>query len=398
MAMKALSGLLAAAALAWGIANVSASSGAPGRPSLLRRMSGPECVEDRFGRSCGGALSIENNDFAISPDGRTAYRAVPYLDANELSALWVYDRNPVTGSLAQKRGTAGCISEGRRKGCVRGRALSFGYDLVVSPDGRNVYAATRDSIAIFDRDPATGDLTQPVGASGCVTSNRRENPSCALARGLGGPITISPDGLNLYDSGGGLAILDRDPLTGALTQKPGPEGLLPVKDGGDLLVSPDGRNVYLAAYEPSRLITFDRAQLTGSLTRVPAPTGCISEQGAGGCRRGREFSIGSLTISPDGRNVYGLGLVATKVGVLVVLDRLPDGTLRQKPGRAGCIGAESGKRCADPFSVGLLAEENDIAISPDGKRVYALEYVGIFEEGYVFTRHPSGRLTKAPGG
>jgi hypothetical protein len=103
-----------------------------------------------------------------------------------------------------------------------------------------------------------------------------------------------------------------------------------------------------------------------------------------------------LTISPDGRNVYGLGWVATKVGVLVILDRLPDGTLMQKQGRAGCIGSDSGKRCADPYSLTFLGGENDLAISADGKQVYALEYDGLFEEGYVFSRHPSGRLTEAP--
>jgi hypothetical protein len=395
---KWLSGILVLAGTVWGIGQAPDTSAAP-HSSIALGKAGVPCIEDRFGHSCGGALSVENDEFVISPDGLSAYRAIPYFGANERSVFWIYDRDPATGSLVQKQGTAGCISDGRRKGCVRGRALSFGYNIVVSPDGRNVYASTQNSIAIFDRDPSTGDLTQPAGASGCITSNQKENPSCALGRGLfSGPIAISPDGLNVYDSGRGLAIFDRDPTTGALTQKPGLEGLVPVKNGGDVLVSPDGANVYVSTYEPERLITFDRAPTTGSLTRVPAPAGCISELGKGGCRRGREFAIGSLTISPDGRNVYGLGWVASKVGALVILDRLPDGTLMQKPGRAGCIGSESGKNCANPFSLTFLGAENDLSISADGTRVYALEYIGIFEEGVVFTRHPSGQLTEAPEG
>ena len=398
MVMKWLSGILVVVGMAWGIGQVSGTSAATRHASISLSKTGVPCIKDRFGHSCGGALSIENDEFVISPDRQNAYRAIPYFGANERSVIWIYDRNPATGSLVQKQGTAGCITEGRRKDCVGGRALSFGHNLVVSPDGRNVYASTENSIAIFDRDPTTGDLTQPAGVSGCITSNQNENPSCALARGLfGGPIAISPDGRNVYSSGRGLAIFDRDPTTGALTQKPGIEGLAPVKEGGDLLVSPDGKNVYLSAYEPDRIITFDRAPSSGSLAQVPAPAGCISERGKGGCRRGRELSPGSLTTSPDGRSVYSLGWVASKVGALVILDRLPDGTLMQKPGRAGCVGSESGKRCANPFSLTFLGGENDLSISADGKRIYALEYRGLFEEGVVFIRHPSGRLTEGPG-
>ena len=392
-----LAGILLLAGTVWGIGQASGTSAAP-RSSISPSKAGVPCIKDRFGHSCGGGLSIENDEFVISPDGQNAYRAIPYFGANERSVFWIYDRDPATGSLVEKQGTAGCISEGRRKGCVRGRAVSFGYNIVVSPDGRNLYASTANSIAIFDRDPATGDLTQPEGALGCITSNQKENPSCALARGLGGAITISSDGLNVYASGRGIAIFDRDPTTGALTQKPGPEGLVQVNNSGDVLVSPDGKNVYMAAYQPERIIAFDRAPSSGSLARVPVPAGCISEQGKGGCRRGRELSPGSLTISPDGRNIYSLGWVATKVGALVILDRLPDGTLMQKPGRAGCIGSESGKSCANPFSLTFLGAENDLSISADGKRVYALEYRGSFEEGVVFTRHPSGRLTEGPEG
>ena len=61
----------------------------------------------------------------------------------------------------------------------------------------------------------------------------------------------------------------------------------------------------------------------------------------------------------------------------------------------GCIGGETRKRCADSGSVGFLGGENDITISADGEHVYGLEYIGAFEEGEVFTRLPSGRLTEA---
>ena len=44
----------------------------------------------------------------------------------------------------------------------------------VSPDGKNVYVAAylgkADGVAVFDREPATGELTQKQGASGCFAT------------------------------------------------------------------------------------------------------------------------------------------------------------------------------------------------------------------------------------
>jgi DNA-binding beta-propeller fold protein YncE len=274
--------------------------------------------------------------------------------------------------------------------------LLSGSDIAISPDGRNVYASTRYSVAIFDRDPPTGELTQPAGIAGCTTSSRKEYLSCSHGRGLGGVgMSISPDGLNVYVGSHPLTVLDRDPATGALTQEPVSEGAKPT--AGDVIVSPDGKNVYVSTYEPYRLITFVRDPATGALTRVSGRAGCISEKGEGGCRRGREFSyVFGLSISQDGRNVYGAasrGLGQGDYGVVTILDRLPDGTLAQKKGRAGCFamfGGE-GEGCARTES---LSEAEDITVSADGKRVYVFDYFSRVPA--VLFRHPSGRLTEHP--
>jgi DNA-binding beta-propeller fold protein YncE len=294
--------------------------------------------------------------------------------------------------MVQKQGTAGCTAQGRRKGCVQGRALRSGYDIAISPDGRNIYASTENSIAIFDRDAATGDLTQPAGAAGCITTRRKENPTCASGRSFFGGVAISPDGLNVYV--GGLAVFDRDPTTGALTQKPGAEEVKP--GAGDAIVSPDGKNVY--AVITDGVETFDRDPAAGALTRVPGRAGCVSEKGKKGCRRGHEFSGAfPLSISPDGRNVYGAtsrGLGQGDYGVLMILDRLPDGTLAQKKGRAGCFamfGGE-GEGCARTESI---SEADDTTVSADGKRVYVFNQYD--SDAAIFFRHPSGRLAEGPG-
>ena len=51
-------------------------------------------------------------------------------------------------------------------------------DVAVSPDGANVYVASiasfsgvSDGVLVFDRNPSTGALTQKAGTSGCVTED-----------------------------------------------------------------------------------------------------------------------------------------------------------------------------------------------------------------------------------
>jgi hypothetical protein len=402
MVAKSVLGIVALAGMLWGVGQVSGSSAAAEHSSLLSETSGVECVKDRGGRLCRPGVGVENSELAISPDGNNGYLIIPFFDAEgKRAALWVYDRNPVTGSLVQKQGTAGCIARGRKKGCARGRALQTGFEIAISPDGRNVYATTGVGIAIFNRDPSTGNLTQPAGPSGCITSYPEENPTCAPGGTLaGGSISISPDGLNVYigsfsGSIGSLAVFDRDPATGALTRKSGSEGAMP--GGSEVIVSPDGKNVYAATFEDG-IKTFDRDLATGALTRVPGRAGCISEKGKGGCRRGHEFAGFGLSISPDGRNVYGAssrGPGQGDYGSLMILDRLPDGTLVQKQGRAGCFamfGGE-GEGCARTESI---SEATDSTVSADGERVYVFSYFA--SSPAIFVRHPSGRLTEGEPG
>lgn len=393
MIAKALSGILVVAGMAFGAGHaLGRTSGA--HASLSAKKPARECMTGRFVRDCGVGITTENRELAISPDGKNAYFTTEFYDNSGEEGIWIFDRNPATGSLVQKQGVLGCVAQARLKGCAQGSGLYDPLEIVVSPDGRNVYASADETVAIFDRDPDTGDLTQPPGAAGCITSDLKKNPTCAPGRGLWGDIAISPDGLNVYVNGGALAIFDRDPKTGALTQKPGSEGARRIGRGGvGVLISPDGRNVYASTERPDRIVTFDRDPTTGTLTRVPGRAGCISEKGKGGCRRAHELVRDGLSISPDGRNVYGaesFGPGAPDYGSLMILNRLPNGTLTQRPGRAGCFQIfGEGERCARAES---LSEAKDSTVSADGKRVYVFNY---YERGAeIFSRHPSGRLTE----
>ena len=76
------------------------------------------------------------------------------------------------GELSQKPGTAGCVSEtGTGGACQNGKALEDALGVAASPDGKSVYVASfaSDAVAVFDRDPGTGALSQKPGTAGCVS-------------------------------------------------------------------------------------------------------------------------------------------------------------------------------------------------------------------------------------
>ena len=101
-----------------------------------------------------------------SPDGTNVYAAA----AGTSNAVSVFNR-AADGTLAQKAGKPGCISDSGTGGaCTTGKALDGPFSVTVSPDGNNVYvaSASSDGVAIFNR-AADGTLTQKTGTDGCIT-------------------------------------------------------------------------------------------------------------------------------------------------------------------------------------------------------------------------------------
>ena len=131
----------------------------------------------------------------------------------------MFARDPATGELSQLPGPAGCVSTDGKEGCTAGRAVNTSHGIVVSPDGRNVYAASElgDAISVFARSRLDGGLAQLPGRWGCLSVSG--GGGCGLVRGLVTPIglTASPDGRSIYATSesamyGGVAILRRLPL------------------------------------------------------------------------------------------------------------------------------------------------------------------------------------------
>jgi DNA-binding beta-propeller fold protein YncE len=203
-----------------------------------------------------------------------------------------------------------------------------------------------------------------------------------------------------------LAVFDRSPTTGALTQK-GFGGCLSEDGSGGtctdalamnapsgIAISPDGRNVYLTSSLSEAVAVFDRNEGNGILTQKGGTAACVSETGTNGdCANGVALNAAwEVGVSPDGRNVYVLSITDDAVAVF---DRdLSTGVLNQKPNLFACVSLSgTGGNCA--MAVGLYGPEG-VAASVDGRTVYVAASVA--DAIVVFDRNPStGSLTQKAG-
>ena len=80
-----------------------------------------------------------------------------------------------TGDLTQPPGAAGCVSEDGTGPCADGHALDDPISVAVSPDGKSVYVASfpysSNAVVRLNRNTTTGAITQPAGAAGCVSED-----------------------------------------------------------------------------------------------------------------------------------------------------------------------------------------------------------------------------------
>ncbi len=229
-----------------------------------------------------------------------------------------------------------CVRAAALSGCTVVADAAGLRNIAVAPDGRTAYgtAFNADTVLIFNRDPTTGALTQRAGTTGCMGENAAGG--CTTARGI-----HNPDGV---------------------------------------VVSQDGRSVYVAAWNYNgdktavngSLAVFRRNPDTGALTFVQ----CFSSNGASGNVAGR-CSVGrgmtgarDVTISPDQRTVYAgpNGTIATYDRD--VTDTAARGNLTQLGGTAGCITSSNVVGCFDSAAIGK--EGRQFTVSPDGRNVYAV--------------------------
>ncbi len=268
---------------------------------------------------------------AISPGGQSLYAI-----AQNSSTLVEYSRSAVAGTLSQigseKDGVAG----------VDGLGFSFEQTcpVVVTPDGRHVYAAARGDgkIARFSRATLTGALSY-LGTTTVV--------------GDLSSLVVSPDGASVYvtDFSDRVWVYSRDSVSGALSLvETETEPVGETLDAVHAAVSSDGQNVYVASFDGSSLFVYSRDSGTGALTLLQ-----VHKDGQAGVD-GLAFAH-AVAVSPDGENVY---VAAQTDNAIAVFTRVAGGTLSflsvVRNGVAGVSGLQGAYH---------------VAVSPDGTHVYA---------------------------
>ncbi len=230
----------------------------------------------------------------------------------------------------------------------------LGDDFAVeySPDGRHVYVASSGvpGVSVFARDPITGQLTY------VETYSANDDPALGQPRSL----AVSNDGRHVYVAGSfgdSLTVLARNTDTGKLSyvatyfDNDGVDGL---DDVHTVTISPDGRNVYVAGEADNTIGVFSRNAVTGELTFLQALRD--------GDRQGSKTIDGleiprSMTVSPDGKHVY---VVSRGDGAIAVFQRAStDGRLTFQQF------LKEGVNQADGLSF-----PTSVTVSPDGKFVY----------------------------
>jgi len=330
---------------------------------------------------------------AVSADGDNVYAASEH--GNGLATL---DRDGSNhGALSQASSANSCQGDSltataQASGCTKPDDVLEGMkDVVVSPDGTSVYAASPSGIAAantsgttysaytgallwFSRNTSTGELTyQGCWVSGLTpfTGNYRSR-GCAY-----GPssikninsVKVSEDGESVYATGDGLTVLKRNTSTGDLSipnssvstswcfmrGSSSSTGCTSVSSiGGSSDVVEANGTVYVASKATRSITALAEGSRSNLLTALPDASECVSND-------------------PDGKSGSGLPYSTASSGV-------------------SCSSTAVGSTLATD---GPLYAPQGLAVNPSGTQLYAVSYVaGSGNEGTlsIYSIESSGAL------
>jgi sugar lactone lactonase YvrE len=362
--------------------------------------------------------AVVPDSLAVSGDGKTLYAG-----SSVGGTVSAFSRDPATGALG---GPAYCLGYTSFVGCSHGtgRALRTTSAVAVAPDSKSVYSTsiTDRAVAELGRDDATGNLTQSAAKDGCIsfdgTSLWLGKPPDNCASMLNSPfqtprgVTVAPDGNTVLVADSSVGLVDFDRSSGGVLSKRLCYGYVfgcaaghGLKSARDVAVTADGKGVYVASADPGGVSVFNRDPVSGSLVAAtftgsnPPSNACINQDASDGCVQGRSVAGAlAVVVSPDGQDVY---LDGEASGAIAAFARdTTTNQLRQLDGTDGCISYNgSGGLC----SQGRVMESiKDLAISPDGKNLYAAsqnnQAVLVFDRDTGPAPAPSGGGSAPSGG
>jgi 6-phosphogluconolactonase (cycloisomerase 2 family) len=306
---------------------------------------------------------------ALAPDGSSLYAT-----GSSTSSVVSYQRNATSGALA----FSDCLTGNFGGPCTElatvktttGSGLNLVNALVASHDGRFVYTTSGvnggdSTVMAFARDPLTGSLSFRSCVTGSTEMNDDNPGVCTMLPGappnptMSSPaldfptgIAITPNDRFLYISlEFGIAAFQRDTASGALSFKGCLTALSSssspcahtrknvVDEPRSPLIAPDGRSLYLANQHGGSVATFNLDPADGSVSFQ----NCITENkrlqpACKVARTARDHSYGGLE-APTGLALSpnGRSLYATSMfGSLEVFKRNPGtGNLTA----TGCVSA-----------------------------------------------------------
>jgi DNA-binding beta-propeller fold protein YncE len=337
-------------------------------------LHGPEKAES----NCAEAKGLfAPKAVAVSPDGTSVYVVGGISGENvaaSFGALAVFERNPATGELTP----GGCMSSDGTDGhdyvtgvCTPTSALLGADGVTVSPNGRTVFvvATASQSVVAFSRNPATGALT----LLGCLKSAPRQGSACIGANILAGSddLLAAANESALYVASPGEGVISAFPV--APSTSSGAAATATTQSS-----STSGSQ---AAEAPTGL-----ASLFLSSSKQPPINPCIAPNGFDGyCAIGLAMrGAQGLTLSPEGKQLYAVAKESKAIDLFT-----PAG---QEPlAQTGCIVASApGGLCS---ASGLLQAPTQMAISPDGHNAYVADTGRTGGKIDVFSREAaSGRL------